>query len=244
MKLLPLLRLSLACLLCTAGTALAARTILQADFDAEPLDEPIATGGPSLGQPVSVSGTITAFVHAWPYTTPSLKINDADLLDPGFVRFQFIDSDTVVAIGTVVISAQLWFTNFEEYGIRVRERRISNSKRFLDLVFGSTGIVRYRDQDTTTLVDIGTYSTSRPLSLVMTFDLDAATYSVELDGTTLLTDEPGATPPYQGIGAILIGLEADDDPHGELSVDDLVVTADSPTSVGVTSWAGTKALYR
>lgn len=244
MKRLPLPYLFLASFL-TVGSAHAVETILQANFDGEPLDVPIGTGGALNGQPVAVGGAISAIVRGWPLSTPSLKIDDDDLLDPGFVRFLFVDTDSVVATGTAVISATLWFQNFEEYGIRVRERRTANSKRFLDLVLGSTGFVRYKDTDTTTLQDIGTYSLYTPLPLVITFDMDAATYSVELDGVMLLSNEPhGALPPYQGVGAILFGMEADDDPHGEFNLDDLVVTKEEPTAVESTSWAEAKALYR
>src|SRR5262245_63468512 len=99
MKPLPLRSAWLVCLACLSitGTALATTTILQANFDAEPVDTPIATGGPSVGEPVSVTSTITAIVRPWPYATPSLKINDADLLDAGFVSFRYIDSDSLVS---------------------------------------------------------------------------------------------------------------------------------------------------
>jgi hypothetical protein len=242
----PLVPPALALLACLLGLAPAHAThvILQADFDDEPLDQPIQTGGATVGEPVAVSSTISAIVRAWPFPTPSLKINDDDLLDPGFVRFHFLDSDSTVDHGIVEISATLWFTNLEEYAIRVRERR-ANSRRFLDLAFGSSGIVVYKDQDTLTYQVIGTYEAGRPLSLVIRFDMDAATYSVRLDGTTLLADEPhGALPPYQGIGAVLFGMEADDDPHGEFNLDDLVVTADETTPVAAVSWAATKVRYR
>jgi hypothetical protein len=216
--------------------------LLDAHFDGEPLDQPIATGGAAVGEPTSVTTTITAVVHAWPMATPSVKINDDDAFEAGFVRFQFID-DQIIESGTLTIRATIWFQAYEEYTIRVRELRIANSRRFLDLGFGSSGIVGFRDQDTTTPRAITTFDVHRPVPLVIAFDMDAATYDVEFDGVTVLDDEPHGVTPY-GIGAILFGHEGDEDDDGEFSVDDLLVTWQGPSAVEPESWAAAKASYR
>ncbi|MFN8177083.1 MAG: hypothetical protein U0167_04115 [bacterium] len=226
-------------------TAHAVKTILSANFDSEPIDQPIATSGPAFGEPVSVTSTITAFVRSYPYPTPSLKINDDDLLDAGFVRFQFLTPDTVVTHGIVTISATLWFTAYEEYGIRVRERG-SRSQKFCDLVFGSTGSIRYIDQNTPNLAPtpLGSYVVGRPEALVMTFNMDDGIYSVTFDGIPLLVNETHGVPDPHGIGAVLFGMEADDDISGEFNLDDLLVTVETPTATSPVSWAKTKASYR
>lgn len=219
------------------------RTILSANFDNLPIDEPVPTGGPTQGEPVSVTSTITAFIHDYPFSTPSLKINDDDLLDAGFVRFQFLEPDTSVTSGVLTISADLWFVNYEEYGIKVRERR-ARSQKFCDLEFGSKGNIRYMDQNSPSLsaVPLGNYVVGTPQHLVMQFNLDDGIYSVSMDGVPLLTNETNGVP--YGIGAVLFGMEADDDVSGEFSLDNLTVTLETPTATTPVTWAKTKEPYR
>lgn len=225
-----------------SGADRGAEIILEANFDDKTVNEPIGLGGAIVGEPVSVNSTVSATVKDWPLDTPNLKINDVDLFDPGYVRFEFLNQ-YVITHGTLVISANVWFQAYEEYVFRVRELR-ARSKKFLDLTFGSTGTMRYSDENSPVITPIAYYEVGRLIPLVITFDLDAGTYDVEWDGQLVLDDEPHGVDVY-GIGALLFGMLADEDNDGEFNLDDLVVTAtEVPTPVAPRSWAGTKAAYR
>lgn len=224
-----------------APAARGAETVLDADFDDKTVGLPIGTGGAAVGEPMLVSSTISAVIQDLPLPTPNLKINDSDLSEAGFVRFGFLH-DWIIDHGVLTISCTVHFQAFEDYLFRVRERR-ANSHRFLDLSFGSSANIWYTDHDTPTPTAIGNYETNRDYTLVMEFDLDADTYSVEFDGVTLLAGESYGSP--YGIGAVWFGQQADEDDDGEFNVDDLLVTATQvPTAVTPATWAGTKAAWR
>lgn len=228
--------------LALAGTARATPTIvLGADFNDKTVGLPIGTGGAAAGEPVLVNTTISAVVQELPLATPNLKINDSDLLDAGYVRFEFTNQ-WVITEGVVTISFTWLAQAYEDYVIRVRELR-ARSRKFLDLSFGSSANIYYTDDDTPAATAIGTYETNHEYAFVLTFDLDAGTYSVTMDGLPLLTDETHGVP--YGIGAVLFGQQADEDDDGEYNLDDLVVTATQvPTPVTPATWAATKAAWR
>lgn len=243
MKPLPFLTVLVAatCLTAPARVASGAETILDADFDDKTVGLPIGTGGAALGEPMLVSSTISAVIQDLPLATPNLKINDSDLSEAGFVRFGFLH-DWVIDQGTLTISATLHFQAYEDYMIRVRERR-ANSRKFLDLSFGSSANIWYTDDNTPVPVAIGTYETDRTYALVLEFDLDADTYSITFDGVPLLTGETHDV--IYGIGAVWFGQQADEDDDGEYNLDDLLVTSTwVPTAVTPATWAGTKAAWR
>ena len=231
------------CVLASTTAAPAVETILSANFDDKTVGLPIGTGGPTVGEPVLVNSTISALIQDLPLSTPNLKINDSDLLDAGFVRFEFLHQWDIVT-GVVTVSVNVLFQAYEEYVFRVRELRVRNSKKFLDLSFGSSSNIYYTDENSPTPAVIGSYAVNHEYTLVLTFDLDTDTYSVVWDGVPLLTDEPYGDTPY-GIGALLFGQQADEDDDGEYNLDNLVVTAtEVPTAVQPTTWARAKTDFR
>lgn len=241
MKRLPLSVLA-ALTLAVPAAAGGPEILLSANFDDKPVGLPIGTGGAAVGEPTSVTSTITAIVRDWPTATPSLKVNDDDLSDAGFVRFMFLE-DRAVDTGTLTIQTSVWFQAFEEYSFEV-QRAASPANRFLvELSFGSTGTVRYRDRDTLTYTELGSYELGRMIPLVITFDLEAELYDIELDGLLILNDEPPGLTTYQ-IQALRFGMPSDEDDDGEFSLEDLLVVWQGPSAVDAGTWAAIKALYR
>ncbi len=221
----------------TAGTT----TILDADFDAEPLDALIGIGGAVAGQPVSLGGA-PAFVRSAPMGTPSLEIGDDSSVTSESVRFEFLNG-WGISSGVLTLSMNLWFHTADDYQIYIREAGTS-SVGFLNLRFDQSGVVGYGDLDSGGSTTVGSYTTGSSLPLVLTFDLGSGTYDVTLDGAALLTAESMGTF-TEGIGSILIGASFDADLDGLLSVDDVLVTAtETPSPVDPSSWTGIKAIWR
>jgi hypothetical protein len=228
-------------LLLALPTASAAVTILECDFDSEPIDEILANGGAEAGQPNWLGG-IDAYVRATPFPTPSVQVSDHWGSGAKYILFSFLNSWTI-STGQMSIQADLWFAIPGNYGINLREFG-GFSVSFLTLYFTQTGDVRYADLDTTNNPLIGTYAIGQSQVLRIDIDLDAATYDLSLGSTQLLTGESmGALP--EGIARILIGHTSDADASGTFYLGDLLVTAtETPSPVEPTSWGRVKGLFR
>lgn len=238
-------------LACAVPAAAAPSVILFADFDAEPLDQPIGTGGAALGQPVQVSAAINARVRSGPFPTPCLALADSST-GAGSARFEFQDAAEITE-GTVTITASLRFHQLENFHVYVREAG-SVATNHLNLSFYDDGSVWHRGIDGNNY-SAGTYAAGPVLDLLVRFDIApdgagayAGNFDIVLDGVPHATDYPFTAP--RGIGAVLFGILNDTDLDGELAVDDLVVTVDSPTTSvgsspwGPSSWGGVKASFR
>ena len=202
-----------AALLSFAPSLDAAEAILVANFDDKIVGQPVGLGGAAPGEPVSVNTTVSAYIQDEPLPSPNLKVNDIDLLDAGFVRFEFEDRQEVEN-GVWELSCTMLFQAFEEYSIRVRNLATNSTfrRQFLDVSFGSTGIVRYTDYDSPFPTVVGSYDLKRPIPLVLTFDMEAGTYDITWDGVQVVTAQPhGLADQSVGIGAVLFGMLEDED---------------------------------
>lgn len=230
----------LALCLCTPALA-GTTTLLDCDFDSEPLDTEIGTGGAAAGQPVSAQAP--AFVRSTPFATPGLEIGDDSAITAQPVRFEFLNGWSL-STGTITFSMNLWFDTPGQYtNLYIREHQWS-AQSFMNLRFGGTGDVAYGYAGSGGYTTKGTFQFNAVQPLTITFDLDAETVSASLDGAAILTDSPFGFDPI-GIGAILFSMDADADSAGTVSVDDLLVTStNDPSPVDTASWGAIKAEWR
>ncbi|MBU1702044.1 MAG: T9SS type A sorting domain-containing protein [Candidatus Eisenbacteria bacterium] len=188
-------------------------------FDDKYLGAPIGTGGPEVGEPVSVSTSITATVQVSPMPTPSLRIQDIDDYYAGWARFEFL-GDVEIGSGIVVMTADFWFPAYEQFYMNVRENGTS-AHIFTNLAFGEDGNVRCSDANSNNGI-IGTYDTGRHFPVVIFYNMDAGIYSIWLDGILAIgAEDHGVT--GSGVGAVLIGCSNDADYDGIFYLDDLYV---------------------
>lgn len=216
-------------------------TVLDCDFDAEPIDQILANGGAEAGQP-SWLGGINAYVRDAPLPTSCVEVTDHWGSGAKYVRFTFLNSWAIFA-GQMSIETDLWFAEDGNYGINLRELG-GSAVNFLTLYFTQTGDVRYVDLDTAGNPLIGTYATGQSQVLRIDIDLDSATYDLSLGGTPFLTGESMGVLP-EGIATINIGHTSDADASGTFYIGDVRVTATEPPSpVEPTSWGQVKGLFR
>lgn len=237
---LPLGFIAFALLVFVLPAAAGTTTILDCNFDAETLDALAGTGGAEAGQLYSLGGA-PALVRSAPFGTSSLEIGDDSSITAEAVRFQFLNNWEIDR-GVLTISLNLWFHEFEDYNLYIREAQ-NSAVSFLTVLFTSSGSVRYRDLNSNTTT-VGSYTLGEALPLVLAYDLDQMTYDFSLGGAALLTDESLGSFP-QGIGAVLIGAAFDADTDGLVSVDDMLVTAtELPSPVESATWSEVKAAWR
>lgn len=238
-------------LLCATPSAAVPAVILFADFDDEPVDQPIGTGGAAAGQPTQVSPGIAAVVRSGPFPTPCLALADSST-GAGSARFEFFDA-TEVTDGTVTITASLRFRQLENFFVYVREAG-SLATSHLNLTFYDDGSVWHRDIAGNS-ISAGTYATGPALDLLIRFDIApdgtgsySGDFDIVLDGVPHATDHAFTAP--RGIGSVLFGILNDTDLDGSFAVDDVVVTVESsttsvdPSPWGPSSWGGIKASFR
>lgn len=202
---------------------------LLANFDDQPSDVPIGTGGPARGEPVWVAPSVVATVRSGPMPTPSLEIQDNSSVTAGSALFRFHEGFEV-AQGVLEIRADLWFPELNpghDFYVYVRERE-SAAQSFLNLEIRSSGDVWCYDYDSYNGV-IGSVDAGRVIPLRMRFDLDAGTYAVWIDGELGIADEPhGIT--GDGVGSVYFGCDYDADLVGKFYVDNIAVVNVEPAS--------------
>jgi hypothetical protein len=231
-------------LLLVTVPAAADTVYLEANFDDKPIDSPIGTGGPDLGEPVEVFPGVTAIVRGAPMASPSLEIQDIDDYMGDSVNFEFLGSAEITT-GKVGISAMLWFTDLApgcDFSIFVREQG-SASKSFANILFLSDGTAQAGDANGP-YHGLGTYETGRVTPFGIIFDMDLGTYDIWLDGVRVLEDEThGITD--RGVGSVRFGCLHDSDLEGCFLVDDILVANYLPAAeVEPAAWGQVKALYR
>ncbi|MDM7913932.1 MAG: hypothetical protein ACE15D_03390 [Candidatus Eisenbacteria bacterium] len=216
---------------------------LYADFNDQPLDQPIGTGGPELGQPIEVDPFISTAVREDPMGSASLEIRDADDYSAGSVCFELLDG-AELSSGRVVIAADLWFQALADgysFFFGVREHG-GNAQTFASLNFVYEGSITLRDKQGPAGM-IGRYEIGRRTHLVLDYDLDAGTYSVMVDGSVLVADRAhGVT--GRGIGRLLIGCNNDSDLDGVFNVDLITVTDTiREVAAATTTWGKVRASF-
>jgi hypothetical protein len=196
---------------------------LEANFNNKRVGIPIGTGGAELGEPIEVGAAIIATVEADPMPTPFLQIQDNDDYYAGSATFEFL-GNVEVTTGFVEVCANLWFPEYEQFHLRIREQG-GYSEVFTNLDFTSSGFV-YCSDAAGNVGNIGTYETGRHFPVRIAHNLDAGFYTVYLDGAVVLSMRYHGVVGH-GIGRVLFGCANDADYDGLMYVDDLFV-ADYP----------------
>ena len=230
-------------LLALLSAAAEAETILDCTFDSKEVDQSIGEGGAAAGEPVSLGG-VPATVRSQPFPTPCLEMTE----DWGFgaraVRFEFLNGSEVQDSG-VTFDFSLYFQDFNGFSVYVRERSFS-AVSFLNLTFTSDGSILFQDLNDPENRVIGTYTTGEILPFVLTFTITwagggnfRAKVSVSIGGEAVIVDENLGIIPV-GVGAVLFGLDHDEDSEGTFFLDGLRATTFG-TPVLPTTWGSVKA---
>lgn len=229
---------STALLLAGLAQLAVAERILDGDFEDQPLDQVIGTGGAAAHQPVDLDG-IDAFVRTSPTGGQALEIVDAFDFGARTVRFEFLESAEITT-GVLTLNAVLHFVDDNRYVVYVREQA-GAAQSFLDLVFAEGGAVLHSDADDIGYSAVGSYTLDEDLLLTITLDLDAGTSAVSLDGVEILSAEAtGVT--GAGVGSILFGFDHDPDLIGDYYIQS--VTADwTATAVAARTFSTVKSAW-
>ncbi len=196
-------------LLTWSVVSFAAETILLADFNNKPLNEPIATGGAAEGEPVGVSNLIEATVRAAPGGGRELELIKEPSFGTASIRFHFLNQEEVTE-GQVHVAMSLRIGTVEDFasvGLLLRER-FGSAQSFLNFDLFSNGDSQIRRPGFPALRFNTTVTLSALNRIEILYDLDDRLFSVCLNGDVLAADlEPGIET-TRGIGSVLLSLPA------------------------------------
>lgn len=228
---------TLAVILLAAAPA-AALTVLDVDFEGEPLDQIIGLGGAAAGQPVDYYNTVPT-VRDGPMGSACLEMTDITDFGAGDVRFEFLDGIEVTT-GSVEISCDVWAGVQDDYKIDVREQS-GSTRSFLSIYLRDTGTAYFNDAAGS--ITAADWEAGRAIHLRVVFDMDAGTYNLWWDRRlTILGRAHGITD--RGVGSVGFGPDHDVDLDGLFYVDDLRVETEVPTAAESAGWGEIKSLWR
>ncbi|WP_395682125.1 hypothetical protein [Dokdonella sp.] len=194
--------------------------LLEANFNDEPIDQQIGTGGPELGEPISIVPGLSAIVRAGPMSTPSLEFSEAAGGNALSARFEFIGGEEVIH-GDLNIHMRIKAAQFDMFDVNVREPGTA-AQKFTKIIFAGSGDISLSDENGS-LFAVGSYSVNVVHELAILFHMDEGTYDVKLDGVSLVSARAhGVT--ERGIGSVLLGTDSSTTPGALFYVDRLRVT--------------------
>ncbi|MFP4209469.1 MAG: hypothetical protein ACLFSC_12565 [Wenzhouxiangella sp.] len=199
-------------LLPAVGPAFAPETILLADFNNKPLDQPIGTGGAAAGEPVQLSTLIETRVRAAPAGGRELELSKEPSFGTANIRFEFLELEEVTT-GQMRFSVALRLgtaDQFSRVGLLLRERP-GAAQAFLNLNLFSDGDAQISRSG----FPVERFENALALSALnlveILFDLDDKTFSLCLNGEVLALALDAGIETTRGIGSVLISLPAEGD---------------------------------
>lgn len=205
------------------ATAAAAATPIQleAHFNDKPIDAAIGTGGPTLGEPISVGSLLSAVVVASPMATPALRLRQTS---PGFARgaiFEFLDSEEITS-GELWITLTVRTTARDNFFVYVREQG-GAARSFANITFGYNGAIAVAGSGSPSQ-NFAAYEAGADQRLALRFNMDTATYDVYLNDSLEVANRfHGIT--ARGIGRVIVAV--DTNTASDWFVDDVRVFRDT-----------------
>jgi hypothetical protein len=217
----------------------AQQTYMECTFDDKTIDQPIGTGGATLGEPVWVDASIQATVRSAPFPTPSLELHNT-VDEPANLGFELAGAQ--VTAGLVVVSVDLWLQQTGPGWEYTVELYPIAWQRLVFIFVSEDGRIQLIDNAGEAAV-VDPCPTGRMLPIVVAMDLDADTYSAWIDEIELVSDRalPNAA---LGFFRILVKTYRNYGQPSRLSIDRIAVTDYLPDVATVpTTWGRIRTLY-
>jgi len=215
-------------------------TLLDADFDDKTVGDPIGVGGAVLGEPIEVvTSHISAIVQDTPFDTPCLEHVRVVEGGSAWSVWEFIGGASV-DVGNVFFSVDLWFDTQESFSIKLNAAGSWGSK-FCEIYTTPDGIIRLSDAAGYYGV-IGNFVAGRLYNLQVNLDTVADTYDVFIDGSPVVEGRSHGIVDV-GVGRVSFTVSHTTVVGAELSIDNLMVTADEYTPTEAGTFSSLKPLF-
>ena len=214
----PFLALALICLVGTAPSALASFVYLEADFDGKTVGQALGRGGAEMGEPVAgAHDTPTDEVVNVGPGNNAVRVEDSDSFggSADFLNFTLADSRQLSS-GVITFSFDLTPEIQDVYEMQILGTGVDI---YFGIEFDAAGFLYWRDDDTPA-VTFDTYTVGTTYSIEVIYDIDDYTYTFNMNGVNILTDEPSgiATGSIEGMA---IGNGFDGNMTGSCLIDNV-----------------------
>lgn len=183
------------------------RVLLNTTFNAEPLDQMLATGGPALQQPVHNDNGV---VRLAPFASPHLEVVDSSTCCTQTVAFEFPNAQEF-AQGTLRVRADVYFPAAVSAKILSLREQGGASVPFLDfytgkIVSNGNGWLNAYAGDTYSgsLISPG-YPIGRWVPLDVSYSPDLHRVRIALDGKAVWSAQGFGLVTPRGVGSVLFG---------------------------------------
>lgn len=194
--------------------------LLEADFNDKPANTQIGTGGPSVGEPTSITNGLSAVVQNGPLATRSLQLSQSTITTQKAARFEFLDGDQAhtgeLSIGFTVRTPPV----LDTFVVNILQPATSGGF-FGGIQFNASGQLRTLGAPggNTTLLN---YSPNQTLKFNLIYQVASGTYDIYVDGNQVLAGgHHGVSNPERSIGAVDFGLTGNS--AQKWIIDDLIV---------------------
>lgn len=200
------------------------QTLLDADFQGLPAEQPLAIGTAAQGRPVSIAPNLWVLVRDTPMASRSAQVVWSQVVGSGAVRFELVGA-AEPRTGAVAVRFDLHPQVFDGYTVFLREGK-GAAQAFGDLLFNGSGGVRVNDSLGSTLLP-WSWQPGRTYSLHWLYDLDAGSYDLRVDGRVVLAGRGHgidlSDPQQAGLGSVSFGLNNGASANAVFSFDNVLV---------------------
>jgi hypothetical protein len=197
---------------------------LQADFNHRTPGEALGAGGAALGEPSDLSALEGEILESSPGENYLLVKNNTGSTSGRNLRWDLIDSAEITS-GIVRFAFDFTPTALDRYSFGIRESG-GSAFTFLSVTFSTSGTLSASDAAGVIAVTNNTYSANVVMHVVISFDMDAGTSDLTVNGNTVFSGRAhGIT--GRGVGRLLTGYGSGHSAQ-PFQVDNVVVTAPGP----------------
>jgi hypothetical protein len=207
-----------------AGVPSVAVILLDADFNSRMPGAVLGAGGAALGEPSDLSALEGEIVESSPGENYLLVKNNTGSTSGRNLRWDLID-DAEITSGVVQFSFDFTPTALDRYSFGIRESG-GSAFTFLGVTFSTSGTLSATDAAGVITVTNNTYSANVTMHVVISFDMDAGTSELNVNGNTVFSGRAhGIT--SRGVGRLLTGYSSGHSAQ-PFQVDNIRVTSIEP----------------
>jgi hypothetical protein len=210
--------------LADAGVPLGPVIQLQADFNNRTPGEALGAGGAALGEPSDLSALEGEIVESSPGENYLLVKNNTGSPSGRNLRWDLTDNAEITS-GVARFAFDFTPTALDRYSFGIRESG-GSALTFLGVTFSTSGTLSATDAAGVITVANNTYSANVTMHVVISFDMDAGTSEMTVNGNTVFSGRAhGIT--SRGVGRLLTGYSSGHSAQ-PFQVDNIKVTSMEP----------------
>ena len=209
------------------GVSSADTEIFAVDFNDRTPGTYIGDGGASMGEPSNLSVLTGQIFQQSPGENYLEVLMDPPSTTAKSMHWEFLEGGEVTE-GVVVISFQFTPTALDGYSFGIREAG-GSARSFLTLKYLNNGTFYLTDNTGNITISQNQYTAGSTQNVVMTFDMDAGTSSMTINGSEIFSDQAHGITDH-GVGKLTTGFNAGSN-NSPFYLDDINITSSGASTL-------------